>query len=67
MTVYKERRKDEARASEIGKSEEMEVLVEWRVVERRDDRGSRDLQGLEMLKEPPADLLIVFYCWIWNL
>ena len=52
MTVYKERRKDEAGASEIGKSEEIEVLGEWRVVERRDDKGSRDLQGLEMLKEP---------------
>lgn len=50
MTVYKERRKNEARASEIGKSEEMEVLVEWRVVERRDDKGSWDLQGLKRLK-----------------
>lgn len=62
--MYKERRKDEARASEIRKSEETEVLGEWRVVERRDDKRSWDLQGLEMLKEPPADLLIVFNCWI---
>lgn len=50
MTVYNERREDKARASEIGKSEEMEVLVEWRMVERRDDKDSRDLQGLKRLK-----------------
>lgn len=45
-----ERREDKARASEIGKSEEMEVVVEWRVVERRDDKGSQDMQGLKRLK-----------------